>query len=374
MLTKWIKEDILTCIRKYIIGAYMSFTYNFSVVRGIQAGREYYIAMIPLGLLSKLFQDEEGYISPEHRAQRCINEVRIPEIRDYILRNRNNYVFSALSASIDGDFTFIPAEIDSSVGLLKVDMGARFLINDGQHRKAAIEAAIKEAPELAKETISIVFFKDDGLKRSQQMFADLNKHAVKSTTSLSSLYDDRDDLNNAVKEVVRTNLFLNRYIDKERDNLGKNSLKLFTLANFVRANRRIVKSGECSKETAEFLKSYWMAIFTYIEEWKMLENKEIHKCDLREDYILTLSVTMQAWGRLGRWFYENDRSMQAIKGLKNIDWLRSNPEWQGRVLDVSGRVISNEDAIIKICAYIKAQLGIKLTKEEELKEHVARRY
>lgn len=351
----------------------MSFTYNFSVVRGIQAGREYYIAMIPLGLLSKLFQDEEGYISPEHRAQRCINEVRIPEIRDYILRNRNNYVFSALSASIDGDFTFIPAEIDSSVGLLKVDMGARFLINDGQHRKAAIEAAIKEDPELAKETISIVFFKDDGLKRSQQMFADLNKHAVKSTTSLSSLYDDRDDLNNAVKEVVRTNLFLNRYIDKERDNLGKNSLKLFTLANFVRANRRIVKSGECSKETAEFLKSYWMAIFTYIEEWKMLENKEIHKCDLREDYILTLSVTMQAWGRLGRWFYENDRSMQAIKGLKNIDWLRSNPEWQGRVLDVSGRVISNEDAIIKICAYIKAQLGIKLTKEEELKEHVARR-
>ena len=65
-------------------------------------------------------------------------------------------------------------------------MGARFLINDGQHRKAAIEAALKEDQALAQETISIVFFKDDGLKRSQQMFADLNKHAVKSTTSLSS--------------------------------------------------------------------------------------------------------------------------------------------------------------------------------------------
>ena len=179
----------------------MSFTFNFAVVRGIQAHREYYIAMIPLGLLSKLFQNEEGYISPEHRAQRCINESRIPEIRDYILQNRDNYVFSALSASIDGDFTFVPSEVDSSVGLLKVDMGARFLINDGQHRKAAIEAALKEDQALAQETISIVFFKDDGLKRSQQMFADLNKHAVKSTTSLSSLYDDRDDLNNAVKSL-----------------------------------------------------------------------------------------------------------------------------------------------------------------------------
>lgn len=197
----------------------MSFTFNFAVVRGVQAHREYYIAMIPLGLLSKLFQNEEGYISPEYRAQRCINESRIPEIRDYILQNRDNYVFSALSASIDGDCTFVPSEVDSSVGLLKVDMGARFLINDGQHRKAAIEAALKEDQALAQETISIVFFRDDGLKRSQQMFADLNKHAVKSTTSLSSLYDDRDDLNNAVKEVVRTNRFLNRYVDKDRKKL-----------------------------------------------------------------------------------------------------------------------------------------------------------
>lgn len=351
----------------------MSFTFNFAVVRGVQARREYYIAMIPLGLLSKLFQNEEGYISPEHRAQRCINESRIPEIRDYILQNRDNYVFSALSASIDGDFTFVPSEVDSSVGLLKVDMGARFLINDGQHRKAAIEAALRENTDLAQETISIVFFKDDGLKRSQQMFADLNKHAVKSTTSLSSLYDDRDDLNNAVKEVVRTNRFLNRYVDKERDNLGKNSLKLFTLANFVRANRRIIKPDEFTKETVDFLKNYWGCIFTYIEEWEMLEKKEIPKCDLREEYILTLAVTMQAWGRLGRWFYENNHSMCVLKSLKEIDWLRSNPEWEGRVLDISGRVISNEDAIIRICAYIKRQLGIQLTKEEEQKENVTRR-
>lgn len=351
----------------------MGFTYNFAVVRGIQAGREYYIAMIPLALLSKLFQNEEGYISPEHRAQRCVNESRIPEIRDYILQNRNNYVFSALSASIDGDFTFVPSEVDSSVGVLKVDMSARFLINDGQHRKAAIEAALKEAPDLAQETISIVFFRDNGLKRSQQMFADLNKHAVKSTMSLSSLYDDRDNLNNAVKEVVHSNRFLDDYIDKERDNLGKNSSKLFTLANFLRANRRIVKQDEFSGETVDFLKKFWNCIFSYIPEWKMLEDKEIYKCDLREEYILTLSVTMQAWGRLGRWFFENERSLQRLSGLKDIDWLRSNPEWEGRVLDSSGRVISNEDAIIRICAYVKRQLGIKLTKEEEQKEYGGRR-
>ena len=59
-------------------------------------------------------------------------------------------------------------------------MGAKILINDGQHRKAAILAAIKENPEIENETISVVFYQDLGLARSQQMFTDLNKHAVKT--------------------------------------------------------------------------------------------------------------------------------------------------------------------------------------------------
>lgn len=346
----------------------MGFTYNFSAVKGIQANREYYIAMVPLGVLSKLFQNEEEYISPEYRAQRCISETRIPEIRDYILNNKNTYVFSALSASIDGNIEFVSSELDNNLGILKVDMDAVFLINDGQHRKAAIESAIKECPEILKETIAIVFFKDEGLSRSQQMFADLNKHAVKSTMSLSTLYDSRDGLANAVKEIVFTVPFLNKYIDKEKDNLGKNSLKLFTLANFLRANRRILK-GEYNDSLNEFLLNYWSAIFQYIEEWELLEKKQLTKCSLREDYILTLSVTMQAFGRLGCYFCENPEQIHLLKHLSKIDWLRENVEWKGRVIDKNGRVIANEDAIIKMCNLMKLKLGITLSKEEAVKEH-----
>ena len=56
-------------------------------------------------------------------------------------------------------------------GKLTVPMTARFIVNDGQHRRAAIEEALKERPELGDETISVVFFLDVGLRRSQQMFA-----------------------------------------------------------------------------------------------------------------------------------------------------------------------------------------------------------
>ena len=95
----------------------MKFSYNFPAVKGIQAGREYYISMVPLKLLSRLFPAEEEIVLPEYRAQRRINEARIPEIKQYILDNRDSYVFSALSASIDGDFEFVAQE-GSDVGTI----------------------------------------------------------------------------------------------------------------------------------------------------------------------------------------------------------------------------------------------------------------
>lgn len=36
----------------------MNFSYRFPAVKGIQAGREYYISMVPLKLLSRLFPAE----------------------------------------------------------------------------------------------------------------------------------------------------------------------------------------------------------------------------------------------------------------------------------------------------------------------------
>jgi DNA sulfur modification protein DndB len=127
----------------------MEFAYKFPAVKGMQAKKEYYIAMVPLKYLPKIFQfNDVDFVQPEHRSQRKINERRIPEITGYILNNRDTYVFSALSASIDGDFSFISISDETNLGILEVDMSATFLINDGQHRKAAIDEAIKENPLL----------------------------------------------------------------------------------------------------------------------------------------------------------------------------------------------------------------------------------
>ena len=165
-------------------------TYNFPVLRGSQAGREYYLAMCPMKLVPKLFVYDEEVVPPELRAQRTLNKSRIPEMVNYIIDHPNEYVFSALTASIDAETKFIPLDESGdrrNVGWLSIPMEATIVINDGQHRRAAIEEAIKEKPDLADESIAVVFFLDAGLKRSQQMFADLNKHAVRPSRSSRSI-------------------------------------------------------------------------------------------------------------------------------------------------------------------------------------------
>src|SRR5262249_22624509 len=152
-------------------------------IRGIQAGREFYVSMCPLRLLPKLFLFNEAELVPELRAQRSLNRGRLPEIARYISANRNSYVFSAITASVDADVRFATAVAKGNdpgmIGSLHVPMSARFIINDGQHRRAAIEMALRDCPELADESIAVVFFLDRGLERCQQMFADLNRYAIR---------------------------------------------------------------------------------------------------------------------------------------------------------------------------------------------------
>lgn len=347
----------------------MDFVYRFPVVKGVQATREYYIAMIPLKMIPKLFPQDEEYVLPEHRAQRKLNEARIPVISKYILNNRKSYVFSALAASIDGKFKFCPSEYPD-VGVLEISMDAKLLINDGQHRKAAILEAISEDESLLNETISVVFFEDEGLARSQQMFTDLNKHAVKTSNSIAELYDSRDQLAVVTRTVISKIIFLNTYTDKEKDILGKYSSNLFTLSTFYNANKRIIRSAPITKEVAAFLLRYWSSVCQNILPWKELYDHEISKVDLRENYIVTQAVIIQVLGRLGNYFFVNKGHdiERHLRTLQSINWKRDCEDWKLRTIRANGRMINNEEAITLTCNVLKKRLGIPLDEFEQRKE------
>jgi len=326
--------------------------------------------MVPLKMLGVLFRSDEEYVPPEYRAQRRINLARIPTIKHYILDNRETYVFSALAASINGEIRFSPS--GANLGMLEISMDAKFLINDGQHRKAAILEAIQEDETLSSETIPIVFFEDQGLVRSQQMFTDLNKHAVKTSNSIAELYDSRDTLAVATRRVISQIEFLNKYTDKERDNLGKYSSSLFTLNSFYTANKRILKQSDADEDGEAFLLHFWSGVTRHIIQWNEMHRREITKIELRETYIVAQAVVVQALGQVGNALYRYKECIDDLnvhlQRLEDIDWSRSAIHWQLRVIASNGRMINSETAIMLTTNVIKQHLKLPLTQKEIQKE------
>ena len=353
----------------------LTFCYSFPAVKGNQAGRDYFVIMCPLKVLPKLFIFNDEELSPEIRSQRTLNKQRIPEISDYILKNRNDYVFSSLTASMDGKYEFAPFDEQtfSSIGLLKIDMDSKLLINDGQHRKHALDEALKADNSLENETISIVLFIDEGLNRSQQIFSDLNKHAVNVSKSISITFDHRDPISKLTKDIVYNNENLYEYTDLEKSNLPKFSNKLFTISNFYKANKRIIAGLNYEDPTVkekldQFITDYWTYLMTHIKEWQLVFNKELTPYTLREEYIISYGTVLEAFGIIGHDLFATKQLDfdLVFKNINSVDWKRNNlTRWQGRVIGQGGRILRNTKCITLTCIKIKTLLGLDLTKQEQ---------
>jgi len=355
-----------------------SFEYRFPSIRGIQARREFYVSMCPLRLIPKVFLFDEEELNPELRAQRILNRGRLPEMARYILDNPDNYVFSALTASIDGEVEFeaIGSDPNSSrIGQLRVPMDARFIINDGQHRRAAIEQALHEDPDLAHESIAVVFFVDHGLRRCQQMFADLNRHAIRPSRSIGILYDHRDDRAELARKVVLESPVFKNVVEMERTTLAKRSRKLFTLSAIYNATCSLLsgREEESFEERVAIARGYWEAVARQFPEWGLVCQNKMSGGEIRADYIHSHGIVLQSLGRVGRVLLERyPKQWKAkLKKLRSIDWSRANAElWEGRATS-GGRVVKGETNVMRTTTAIKRHLGVELDPEEERLELVA---
>lgn len=347
-----------------------NFFYTFPALKGNQASKDFFVIMCPLKILSKLFIFNEDELPAEHRAQRILNRTRIPEMATYIVNNPKDYVFSSVTASIDGDFEFTPLnkDFDDKVGIIKVSMDSRLLINDGQHRRAAIEDALKAAPELGDETISVVLFIDEGLKRSQQIFADLNKHAVNVSKSIGILYDSRDPIAMISKSLLENNKYLKYFTDTENPSLSKFSPKLFTLSSVNETNKKLLsKLNTSDPKIATFVEEFWDVLCENMKEWQFVFNKDINPHLFRNDYISSNGVVLEALGLVGNYLYKNNPyDWKAIlSNVSTIDWHRSNlADWQHRVIGPTGRIVKSATYVRLTNNKIKIKLNIPLTKEE----------
>ncbi|MFJ9775569.1 DNA sulfur modification protein DndB [Kitasatospora sp. NPDC101157] len=348
------------------------FEYVFPAIRGIQAGREFYVSMCPLRLIPKIFLFDEDELAPEVRAQRILNKGRLPALTRYIVDNPTDYVFSALTASVDGDIRF-EGIADSGVGMragqIRISMAARFLINDGQHRRAAIEQALKENPDLGEETIAVVFFHDAGLARCQQMFADLNRHAVRPPRSIGVLYDHRDDLATTARLLAMRAPVFKGHVEMESSTLSQRSRKLFTLSSVYYATQSLLHGLEITKDQSrEVAEAYWAAVDGAIPEWKLVRRREMSASDVRRDYLHSHGIALHAMGRVGNSLLRKSLAPRtwtpALKRLSSVDWSRANTDWEGRAL-VAGRVSKSHQNLTLTVNYLRQHLKLGLSAEEQ---------
>jgi DNA sulfur modification protein DndB len=351
--------------------------YTFPAVRGVQAGREYYATMLPLRMLERLFQPDTEVPGPAQRAQRRLSGGRVPGIARYITGNPDTYVLPALTAMVDADVRFSPAGdagIGRRAGVLEIPCPARFTLSDGQHRVAAIAHALGEDRRglLGDEAIPVVLFVDTGLARSQQVFADLNRHAVRPAPSISILYDQRDEAAVITRHVIDRLPTFRALTDVERTSLPRRSARLFTLSGLHVATQALfTEHGQLPlEERKELAIAWWAAAAAQFPDWEKAARGELPAFVVREECIHSSALVLHALGRIGGTLITPSAdpvaSYPVLDGLQRIDWRRSAPEWEGRAV-TGGRLAKSHTRVLLTAAAIRRALGMPLpTAEQQL--------
>lgn len=351
---------------------------SFPAMRGVIGKREYFNTMMALSEIPHLFKfNDWEQFTPELRAQRVLVKSRVPEIVKYIVDNEDSYLFSSITCAYSTEVKFKPFEDGADIGYLEMDLeDAKFLINDGQHRCAAITAALNENPGIGKEKISVLLFPWESLERAQQMFTDLNRFVQKTSKSLNILYDHRDALSGFTMEVSERVHVFQGMIDKEKLTIPIRSEKLLTLSTLYDANEELIGSKLAKADTPEYKEkleravAYWKALSAVIPDWHKVKDGSIKAPMLRQEKINTHGVVLRALGGLGRALIEAhpDKWEQKLAALKHVDWRKSvgnkvNPQWEN-VCITAGSVLSNRQARVATLAVLKDVVGLELTGQE----------
>lgn len=339
-------------------------------MRGKIGSRTYYACLMPMSAIPNLFKftDWAGF-TPEDREQRVLNEKRVPELRDYINENDEDYIFSSITASYKSAPIFDPAPngngMDGAIGILKLKLGDELIINDGQHRCAGISEALKDNPSIGEHNISVLLFPWESKERVQQMFSDLNRFVQKTSKSLDILYDKRDKISAATLASLDQVPVFRDLTDKDSVSLKSKSTKLFTLAALYDANRELLKGREEEDviANAEQLTNYWSAVAENMPDWISVQTRYKEAGELRAEKIASHSTVLRALGGLGLELMRDENWRNRLTSLQNIDWSKKNADWEN-ICIVANSVVSNRQARAATKAYIKHKLNMPLTEAE----------
>ena len=346
---------------------------KFPAMEATIGQRTYYACVMKLAVIPKMFTFTDwSEFTAEDREQRVLNKNRIPDIARYILDNEDGYLFSSITASYKCSVRFEPLNNADGLGFLEMDFQeANFVINDGQHRCAAIHHALKENPAIGEESISVLLFPYENKARVQQMFADLNRYVVKTNNPTNILVDHRDTLGRVTLEMCEKVPAFQGLVDKEHQSLPARSEKMFTLYALYDATKELLADKAHTAdggfdELVSGAVDYWVTVSQFMPDWLKVRNREMRPIELRQENISTHSVVLRALGGVGAELSKHHPSdwKDRLAGLTAIDWNKRNRDWEN-VCMVANSVVANRQARLATKAYVKHKLGLLTSEAEE---------
>ncbi len=341
------------------------------VIRGVQAGKEYYTAMCTLDFVSKNFHFPPIGIPEEKIIQRKYNKARIPKIASYLVKYANDYILPPIIISIDGTVEFHPLTelVDNQqIGVLRISEMANFFINDGQHRCGAIKQAVHQKESLKRETLPVVFYVDKGIKKARQMFSDLNGHPVRPNQNINITFDSREFINELTRALIAELPLFSERVEMFLASCAKGSSKIFTITSIANANRVLVTGLTDALEAKSICLEFWNVLQQALPELNDLvkSKNNLSAKHIKENYFYVYAIALQSIAVVAAELRKSDPDnwKNRLGKISKINWKRDNSEWEGRAMS-GGKLTTGANHPTLTINLIKIRLGLPLNASEQ---------
>ena len=128
-------------------------------------------------------------------------------------------------------------------------------------------------------------------------------------------------------------------------------------------------------EDADLARSFWEAVAIHFPAWGQVRSGRIPASEVREGYIHSHGIALQAIGRAGNALLKQHPKVwkKRLGAIAAIDWSRRNAKlWEGRAL-IGGKVSKVMTNVILTTNAVKQGLDLPLEPDEKKVEQAFRR-
>ena len=377
-------------------------------IKGHQGGKTFYTVNIPMYELVKMVKPVEN-TNVEDRSQRELNPRRATAIAEYVKSNKETYVLPALTISLIKSGKRVvkwePIDEGEMFGEIYIPRNFNILLNDGQHRHAAITELMADYKNGISDTIALTVYQDVEKHQADQMFVDINLNAVKPAGSINTLFNHRDPWATLAVAVSKKAKILTGRTEYEKANCTGKSDKVFSLKaieSFCKSMLPYQPDSENMEENVTYISKVFDGLYDSISDWNdfsyMPDGSHLVKpdtIDISTDELKEKLVPLAQWKReysmsttavaleamavyvrshcgaaaMSREYKDQDTAIKnACADLAEFNWQRDDSHWAGRVVN-RGRILKNKTSITLASNMLLKHAGVPLNFDQQYEEN-----